>query len=210
MYGQWLNKVLNGLRNIHRWEGRQKIGHYDDSSHSFNVAIIAEGLCRLEKEKFGQELCELTVLRKALFHDVNEVCTGDIISSVKKETPAMKKALEEVEYKLYQANMEPIIPKSWRDDYEGYILNPKDNKKTIEGKIVALADNIDALNECIQEVHVFGNNSFKPYLEVIANDILDIDLQSAKYFIKYSLQDFGLPIEMYGSRVAEFVKTYDI
>ena len=31
MYGQWLNKVLNGLRNIHRWEGRQKIGHYDDS-----------------------------------------------------------------------------------------------------------------------------------------------------------------------------------
>ena len=122
----------------------------------------------------------------------------------------MKKALEEVEYKLYKANMEPIIPESWREDYSGYILNPKDNKKTIEGRIVALADNIDALNECIQEVHVFGNNSFKPYLETIANDILDIDLQSAKYFVKYSLQDFGLPIEDYGNRVATFVKEYDI
>ena len=70
MYGQWLNKVLNGLKNIHRWEGRQKIGHYDDSSHSYNVALISEGLCRWEIEKFGNEVDVLGVLRRALLHDV--------------------------------------------------------------------------------------------------------------------------------------------
>lgn len=31
MYGQWLNKVINGLRNIHRWEGKQKIIKVNDS-----------------------------------------------------------------------------------------------------------------------------------------------------------------------------------
>lgn len=31
MFGKWLNTVLNGLKNIHRWEGKQKIGIYDDS-----------------------------------------------------------------------------------------------------------------------------------------------------------------------------------
>lgn len=209
MYGQWLNKVINGLKNIHRWEGRQKIGVYDDSSHSFNVALIAEGLCRWEIHKFGNQVSELSVLRRALFHDINEVCTGDVLSNVKKQTPAIKTALEEVELKLYTEDMEPLIPESWRDDYKSFILDPKQGKKTIEGLIVTVADNIDALNEAIQEVKL-GNNTFRPYLEIITNDILDIDLQSARYFIKHSLQDFGLPIEMYGERVVKFIEEYDI
>lgn len=209
MFGKWLNTVLNGLKNIHRWEGKQKIGIYDDSSHSFNVALISEGLARIEKEKFNNEVDELLVLRKALFHDVNEVCTGDIISTVKKKTPAMKKALEEVEYKLYKESMEPIIPEEWRNDYENYLLNPKDGYNTIEGRIIGVADNIDALNEAIQEVKL-GNKTFIPKLEEIANSILDIDLDSGKHFIKYSLQEFELPMDMYGERVLDFLNTYDI
>lgn len=48
-----------------------------------------------------------------------------------------------------------MIPESWRDDYKSYILDPKQGKKTIEGKIIAVADNIDALNEVIQEVYLY-------------------------------------------------------
>lgn len=155
MYGQWINRVINGLRNINRWEGKQKIIKVNDAEHSFNVALIAEGLARLEIEKFGNEVCELKVLRKALFHDIAEVSTGDIISGVKKKTPAIKKALEEVETQLYEEELEPLIPEKWRAEYRDYILNPKENKETIEGKIISVADNIDALNECIQEVYLY-------------------------------------------------------
>lgn len=184
--------------------------HLDnDSEHSFNVALISEGLARLEKEKFGNEVCELKVLRKALFHDIAEVSTGDILSGVKKKTLAMRKAVEEVEVELYKEELEPLIPENWRIDYEDYILNPKENKETIEGRIIAVADNIDALNECIQEV-LLGNKTLIPQLKEIANAILDTELQSGKYFIKHSLQDFGLPIEMYGERVANFVNTHEI
>lgn len=55
-----------------------------------------------------------------------------------------------------------------------------------------------------------GNSTFKPYLEEIANAILDIDLESGRYFIKYALQDFGIPLEAYGERVVEFVNTYKL
>ena len=55
-----------------------------------------------------------------------------------------------------------------------------------------------------------GNNTFKPYLEIIANDILNIDLDAGKHFIKYCLADFELSIEMYGERVVEFINTYEI
>ena len=209
MFGQWLDRVLNGCSNIYRWEGKQKLIRKNDSEHTFGVSVIADGLARLEQEKFGNIVDVTSVLRKSIFHDVLEIETGDIISGVKKQTPAMKKALDEVELKLYKENLEPIIPKNWRNDYSGYLLNPKDNKKTIEGKIVAVADNIDALNECIQEVKL-GNSTFKPYLEEIANAILDIDLDSGRYFIKYSLQDFGLPVDMYGKRVIDFINTYEI
>lgn len=202
MFGQWLDKILNGCSNIYRWEGRQRLIKKNDSEHSFGVALIAEGLTRLEKEKFNNEVDELKVLRAALLHDCSEVCLGDIISTVKKKTPAMSKALEEVEYKLYKEKLEPLIPESWRPDYERFVLNPKEGKLTIEGKIVAVADNIDALNECIQEVKL-GNVTFKPYLEDITNDILDIDLESGRYFIKNCLEDFGLPITMYGERAVK-------
>ena len=197
------------MRNIRRWEGKQKILMVNDSEHSFNVALISEALCRIEIEVYGQEIQVLEVIKRALMHDISEILVGDIKSGVKKKTAAMKNALEEIEHQLYEEELEPMIPESWRRDYKSYILDPKQGKKTIEGKIIAVADNIDALNEVIQEVKL-GNNTFKPYLEIIANDILNIDLDAGKHFIKYCLADFELPIEMYGEKVVEFVSTYEI
>ena len=209
MYGKWLNSTINGMRNIRRWEGKQKILMVNDSEHSFNVALISEALCRIEIEVYGQEIQVLEVIKRALMHDISEILVGDIKSGVKKKTAAMKNALEEIEHQLYEEELEPMIPESWRRDYKSYILVPKQGKKTIEGKIIAVADNIDALNEVIQEVKL-GNNTFKPYLEIIANDILNIDLDAGKHFIKYCLADFELPIEMYGEKVVEFISTYEI
>lgn len=209
MYGKWLNNTIVGLSNIRRWEGRQKHISVSDSSHSFNVALISEGLTRIEQEVFGNEIDALEVIRRALFHDVSEILVGDIWSGVKKKNPEMRKMLEQIEHQLYTEELEPLLPESFRADYRSYILDPKQGKSTREGRIVAVADNIDALNEAIEEVKL-KNDYFKPYLEVIANDILDIDLDSGKYFIKHYLEGFGLPVEMYGERVVNFVNTYEI
>lgn len=209
MYGKWLNSTINGLRNIRRWEGKQKILMVNDSEHSYNVAIISEALCRVEMDIYNHDINVLEVLKRALFHDTSEILVGDIKSGVKKKTIAMKNALEEIEHQLYEEELEPMIPEGWRNEYKSYILDPKQGKKTIEGKIIAVADNIDALNEVIQEVKL-GNNTFKPYLEIIANDILNIDLDAGKHFIKYCLEDFELPIEMYGEKVATFVRECNI
>lgn len=133
----------------------------------------------MEKEIYNHEVNALEVLQRALMHDTSEILIGDIKSGVKKKTVAMKNALEEIEHQLYEEELEPMIPESWRKDYKSYILDPKQGKKTIEGKI-------------------------------IANDILNIDLDSGKHFIKYCLEDFELPIEMYGERVVNFIDTYEI
>lgn len=69
MYGKWLNSTINGMRNIRRWEGKQKILMVNDSEHSYNVTIVSEALCRVEMEVFKNEVDVLEVLRRALFHD---------------------------------------------------------------------------------------------------------------------------------------------
>ena len=208
MFGHWLNKVINGASCINRWQGRRKLIQRNDAEHMWSVAVIAEGLARVEEEKFGNKVDVALLLRKAIFHDCLEVETGDINSGVKRKTKEMKEAIDGVEIAYYKDDLEKLIPNKWRNDYKGYLLNPKDNNKTLEGKIIAVADNIDALNECIQEVKI-GNATFKPYLREIAKAILDIDLDSGKYFLKYSLLDFDLPLNEYGEEIKRFVRTYE-
>lgn len=208
MFGHWLNKVINGASCINRWQGRRKLIQRNDAEHMWSVSIIAEGLARIEKEKFGNDVDIALLLKKAIFHDCLEVETGDIASGVKRKTKEMKEAIDGVEMAYYKEDLEKLIPAKWREDYSNLLLNPKDNLQTIEGKIIAVADNIDALIECIQEVKL-GNITFKPYLREIAKSILDIDLESGKYFLKYSLIDFDLPLNEYGEEIKRFVRTYE-
>lgn len=213
MFGSWLNKVVNGAKNINRWQGKTRLVNSNDAEHMWSVAIISEGLARIQEEKFGDKIDIALLLRKAIFHDCIEVETGDILSTIKKKTPAMKKALEEVEKICFEDDLQKLIPKSWRKDYKEYILNPKDNNngkgcETIEGKILAAADNIDALNEVIKEVKL-GNKSFEIYLPILAETLIDLNLECSNYFLKYSLVDFDLPLSRYGSKLVDFVKKYE-
>ena len=55
-----------------------------------------------------------------------------------------------------------------------------------------------------------GNTDFKPYLSEIANDILKIDLESGRHFLRYALIDFGLPLEEYGIDIVNFVNSTEV
>lgn len=210
MFGHWLNRILNGAPTIRRWQGKITVcNHNTDSSHMWAVSVIADGLARWEIEKFGNSVDVAFLLKKCIFHDCLEVETGDILSGVKRKTKEMSEAIENVEEILYKERLENLIPPTWQEEYKGYLLNPKDNRKTIEGKILAVADNISALNECIQEVKL-GNLSFKPALQEILKDIMDIDLNSGKYFLKYALADLGLPLEFYDEELIKIINSYDL
>lgn len=209
MFGHWLDTVLNGAPEIKRWQGMRMLARKNDAEHMFGVAIIGEGLSRIQMEVFGTPVDKNKVVNHCLFHDIPEVALRvDLPSGLKRASKNMEIAIADAEEVYYNSELKPLIYKSWRDEYKHYMLNPKEDKQTIEGKIVAVADSVDALNECIQEVKL-GNSTFKPYLEIIANSILDIDIECAKYFIKYELLDFGLPAIAYGKTVEKFIKKYE-
>lgn len=209
-YGLFLEKTLNGMPEVYRWQGRRVLKRRNDLEHTAGVAIFAEVLWQIQKGVYGEEVDKGELLTNCLYHDLPEVYSTDIPSGIKKSSSLMKEAIKEVENNSFQNEIAPMLPADLRGEYKQYILNPKQNKKTTLGKILAVADGLDALNEAIQEV-VYGNKKFEPYVITIAEDILDIDVECGKYFMKYLLKDFGgIPIEMYGEKVYQFIKTAEI
>lgn len=195
------------LMNINRWATEFRIKKTNDAEHMWFVSVVALGLARWEETKYNHEIDYKTLAHATVLHDAAELLTGDILSGVKRYTPQMHEEMKKTEQGIYKDKLENIIPKSWREDYSKYILDAKE--LGLEGKILAAADNIDALFECIEEIQL-GNSRFRVKLQEVATTLISIDLDSLKYFLKYSLQDLGLPITEYGQNVVAYIDNLDL
>lgn len=194
------------LMNIVRWQNEFRFKRTNDAEHMWFVATLALGLARWEESKFGAEIDYKVLYHITVLHDTAELLTGDILSGVKRYTKEMHDEVKKTEEGIYTDKLEKIIPKSWRGDYRKYILGAKD--QGIEGEILAAADNIDALFECIEEVQL-GNTRFKTKLNEVMQLLLKSELKSAQYFLKYSLQDLGLPLDYYGQDVVNYINSLE-
>jgi len=168
----------------------------------WSVAKIAEGLAIWESKKFKNPVDMSRVLQKALNHDIIEQCTGDILGPTKKKTKAMEEAVEEIEELAFKEEIEPDLPRSWRNQFKSYILNPKTDD--IEGQIIKAADIIDTMIESIEEIKL-GNEIFRAVLLDSSEALIKVDLHSVRYFIKYAITDFEVEIkEYFGKNLNDF------
>jgi len=176
-----LVKDPRGLMEISRYQNKYRHKVRSVAEHSWSVAFIAQGLTNWEINKFDQNVDMALVLKQAICHDLIECVTGDIISTTKKKTVAMENAIKEIEFTAFHEQMKPDLPKSWIEEYEELILNPK--AEGIEGMIIKAADIIDTILEAIEEIDL-GNNSFRPILKISAEELMKVDLKSVRYLIK--------------------------
>lgn len=191
------------LMELTRYQNKFRFKQRSVAEHMWSVAKIAQGLAIWEERKFLHEVDMGLLLQRAINHDVIENATGDIIATTKKRTQDMKKALDEIERIAYEEEIQQDLPKSWRDRFREYILNPKADD--IEGKIIGAADIIDTILEAVEEIKL-GNSEFEPILVEVSELLMEIDLDSVRYFLRYALLDFGLDIKQYyGENVFEYV-----
>lgn len=183
------------LMEIKRYQNKTSFNKRSVAEHMWSVAKIAQGLALWEIHKFSNIVDMGRLLEKAINHDLIELSTGDIPSPTKKRSPKMKQALEETELCAYQEDIEPYLPLSWRNHFKTMILNPKSND--IEGLILKDADIIDTVIEAIQEIQL-GNPNYHSMLLENLNELTKTNLQSTKYFIRYSFLDFGIDMHVFG------------
>ncbi|MDC7234049.1 MAG: HD domain-containing protein [Spirochaetales bacterium] len=192
---------------IKRYQNKYCFKKRSVAEHMWSVAKIAEGLAIWESKKFGNDVDMAKVLQKAINHDMIEQCTGDILGPTKKKTAAMKDAIEEIEELAFREEIEKELPRSWRNQFRSYILNPKTDD--VEGKIIRAADIIDTVIESIEEIKL-GNGIFRDVLIDSSSYLIKMDLMSVKYFIKYAITDFDIDIEEYfGKELFDYRETLE-
>ena len=133
--------LIGQLRFQQRWAQSPRVPETSVMGHMLIVAIMSY-LCSLEIEACNQRLCNNYFT--ALFHDIPEVLTRDIISPVKRSVDGLDDIIKEIEKKQMDEKFFPLLPENWHEKMRFYI------EDEFAGKIV---DNGQLLNVTSDEIN---------------------------------------------------------
>ena len=72
----------------------------------------------------------------ALFHDLPEVLTKDVITPVKANVDGLSEMLETYEKEMVESKIMPMIPLEWTDEFRFLIYDPfSDKEDSVFGKV---------------------------------------------------------------------------
>lgn len=144
---------IEQLRFQTRWNQTPRIPKTSVLGHSFFVALFTLLLSR----ETSIAMCEKRIVNNffsALFHDLPEAVTRDIISPVKQATDALPDIVKKIEDEISSRELFPLMEDFFRDELLYFSTNEFSNRVQIAGetKIVSF----DELNEHYNE------NKFNP------------------------------------------------
>ncbi|WP_024834264.1 5'-deoxynucleotidase [Ruminiclostridium josui] len=182
---------LSRMKYINRWGLMRNTYTENIQEHSLQVAIIAHGLAVIRNTYFNGEVNPERVAILAMFHDCNEIITGDMPTPIKYYNPQISKIYKDIE-DISKEKIISMLPEEMADEYYSlFFKNPDDMNCW---KLVKAADRISAYIKCIEELKA-GNNEFKKARETILQTITEIDLPEVKYFMEKFIPSFNLSLD---------------
>jgi len=183
-----LLKYLCQLRSlIHavRWNQYKRNVETSVAGHTFFVTFISFILLNISQSLSERKLDKKKLLLKALFHDVPESITGDIISPTKKRVPGFEELIGEVEKLMVEENLIKYLPENFGNEFKGFMLNPFGEE---EGKAVRAADLFGSLFECLIEKNS-GNSQpfFKTAYDSTLIELKKLNNPEVDYLIKWGI-----------------------
>lgn len=162
---------IEQLRFQVRWNQTPRVPKTSVLGHCFFVAIVTLLLCRSETSV----MCERRLINNyfcALFHDLPEAVTRDIISPVKTATDELPNIVKKIEDEIVGKELLPLMEKCFADElmyftsdeFSNRIIAPDGNTvhvsyeelnemyndasfQPVDGRIVRVADHLSALME---------------------------------------------------------------
>jgi 5'-deoxynucleotidase len=147
---------LYRLRLIQRWVLMRSSVPENVAEHSFQVALLTHALCTIGREVFGKQIDTGSAVVLALFHDAEEVMTGDIPSPVKHHDPSMLRSVREIE-SLAAEELLRMVPDELVGVYRALIASGERDPELM--RWVKAADALDAYLKCAIEFAA-GNREF--------------------------------------------------
>ncbi|MHB1484770.1 MAG: 5'-deoxynucleotidase [Saccharofermentanales bacterium] len=194
--------MVSRMRYINRWALMRNTRTENIEEHSLQVAIIAHAIATIRKELFSLDMNGKSrisvdpnlVTTLAIYHDTNEILTGDMPTPVKYFNPAITEAFRDIEVEATKKLM-MMLPNELASPYSS-ILSPDKTEPAIAQamKIVKSADRISALIKCIEEEKA-GNKEFVSAEKTIRKSIEQNDLPEVAYFMENFLPAFSKTLD---------------
>jgi 5'-deoxynucleotidase len=169
------------LRYIQRWPLMRNAVPEDTAQHTFQVAVLTHALCTIAHEVFGKNVDSGGAVILALFHDAEEVITGDIAAPVKHHDPAVLGALRQIE-RLAADRLLAMVPEPLHANY-GRLIGDADRDPDL-ARWVKAADSLDALLKCRVEIAV-GNREFAVARQQLEEKVRGLGMPEVDYFLDH-------------------------
>ena len=170
---------LYRLRFIQRWVLMRSAVGESVAEHTFQVALLTHALCTIAREVFGKQVDAGGAVILALFHDAEEVMTGDIPSPVKHHNPRMLRSIREIE-SLASEQLLAMVPEPLASAYRPVIRAAERDPDLICW--VKAADTLDAYLKCAMELAV-GNREFAVAKRQLEDKARGMGMPEVDYFL---------------------------
>ena len=159
--------------------------------HSLQVAVIAHALAVIRNTFFGGSVNPDRIAVLAMFHDSNEIITGDMPTPVKYFNPEISKAYREVEH-ISKEKLVSMLPEDMQKTYRDIFFAKEEER--MEWSIVKAADRISAYIKCVEEEKA-GNSEFRKAGEATLKTVKAMNMPEVEYFMEVFGPGFSLTLD---------------
>jgi 5'-deoxynucleotidase len=148
---------LARMKFIQRWGLMRNTRSENIQEHSLQVAMVAHVLAVLENTRRGESVDPARTALLAVFHDAEEVITGDLPTPIKYFNPRVREAVDGLESVAKRRLLE-MLPADLQPAYEPLLFEQPGDEAC--WRLVKLADKLCAYLKCLEEAKA-GNREFE-------------------------------------------------
>ena len=178
------------MKLIQRWGLMRNTRPENDAEHTAQVAMIAHALAALHNVRYKGKLDTGLVASIALYHDANEVITGDLATPIKYFNPVIKEAYHRIE-DVAARKLLDMLPADLHPAFSP-LLAP--DMTALPWRLVKAADRIAAYAKCVEELRA-GNNEFAMAAQSVLESIEALDIPAVRDFMAEFAPSFSLSLD---------------